>query len=96
MDLSPAEEVVIGLLRGEQGIDFVMNVTSLGPLWTVSITSEGDGILAGKGDTFRQAIRAAFGVDGDPDGGEEAEPPARPALRIVGGSRHAPDAVEAA
>lgn len=88
MDLSPAEEVVIGLLRGEHGIDFTFNVSTLGPVWSVSITTEGDGILAGRGDTFRQAIRAAFGVEGDPGSGEAQPRPMRPVLRLVEQVRH--------
>ena len=68
MDLTPGEEAIIALLRGEVGSDFCMNIAWLGPVWTVSITSEVDGILAGKGDTFRQALHAAFGVEaGSPD-----------------------------
>ncbi len=84
MDLSPAEETLIEMLRGTVGIDFSMTVTWLGPSWSVSITSEEDGHLAGQGATFRQAFRAAFGVTDPPSGGVQSAP--RPSLRLVAGT----------
>ena len=83
MELSPAEESIIGLLRGETAVDFTLNVAWLGPVWTVALSSESDGILAGRGDTFRAALHDAF--DTPPDGGEEATAP-KPSLMIVGGT----------
>ncbi len=86
MDLSKAEAVLIDLLRGEVCTDFVLNVAWLGPMWTVSLSSEGDGVLAGRGDTFCTALLAAFGVEGDHGDGETA--PAVRALKLVAGIDH--------
>ena len=83
MELSPAEESIIGPLRGETAVDFTLNVAWLGAVWTVALSSEGDGILAGRGDTFREALHGAFGTS--PDDGEEAPAP-KPSLAIVGGT----------
>ena len=70
-------------MRGETAVDFTLNVAWIGPVWTVSLSSESDGIFAGRGDTFREALHAAFGTT--PSGGEEAPAP-KPALAIVGGT----------
>lgn len=84
MNLTPAEAVLVGLLRGEVHTDFVLNVAWLGPTWTVSLSSESDGVLAGRGDTFCTALLAAFGVEADHGDGETV--PAAHALRIVAGT----------
>lgn len=87
MDLSPTEDMVIGLLRGEASVDFTLDVAWLGDTWTVSLTSETDGAYAGAGETFRAAMVAAFDVD-PPNGGETAP---KPVLRVVAGADHRPE-----
>ena len=86
MDLSPGEEAIINLLRGQTAVDFTLNVAWLGAVWTVSLSSEGDGIMAGRGDTFRQALQLAFGIEAGGANGGEKEPVPRPVLRLVGRS----------
>ena len=91
MELSPAEEAIIGLLRGEVGVDFTLNAawhenarcSGVSAVWTVALSSEGDGILAGRGETFLAALHDAFGTT--PGDGEEAPAP-KPVLAVVGGT----------
>ncbi len=89
MDLSPAEAVLVGLLRGEAG-DFNMTIATSGGQWFVTAASPSDGFLIGRGNSFAAAFCAAMGAGvepgGDPGDGEAA--PAARALRIVAGIDH--------
>ena len=96
MDLSPAETVIVGILRGEVHTDFALNVVRSDDTVLVTISSETDGVRIGDGQTFEEAFHSLCGRAGPTPPPIGGEPAPRPALRIVGGSGHHPDAVEAA
>ncbi len=82
MDLTPAEAVLIGLVRGAGG-DFNMTIAVNGGRWLTTLSSSNDGLLAGTGNSFAEAMGADAEPGGDPGDGEAA--PAVRALRVVAG-----------
>ncbi len=88
MDITPAEEAVVGLLRGEAGVDFVMSITTTEKQWLVTLAGDGD-ILVGAGASFREAMLSAF--DLEPAADKEPSP-LREAFKVVGGTEHQAEA----
>ena len=86
MDLSPAEEALISLVRLAALGDLSLSVTRASGAFVVVVSSpEENGITMGIGPTFEAAVFSLIGAE-PPSTGEEAEAAPRPALRIVGGS----------
>ena len=85
MDLTRAEAVLVGLVRGEAG-DFHMTIAANGGRWLTTLSSSSDGLLAGTGNSFGEAMGADAEPGGDPGDGETA--PAVRALHIVAGTDH--------
>ena len=99
MDLSPVEEGLIAFIRLAAIGDISLSITRASGVVVVTTASpEEGGLMMGAGPTLDAAVYSLMGIEAPsgPDSGEKAEPAPRPALRIVGGSGHAPDAVEAA
>ncbi len=95
MDLTRAEVVLVGLLRGETGSNFHATIAANAGAWHVILSSPLDPVLVGGGPSFDAAMTAAVasGFDGPGDG--ETVPAAR-ALRVVGGSDHQSEQSKAA
>ena len=96
MDLSPVEKGLIAFIRLAAVGDISLSITRASGVVVVTTASpEVGGLMIGAGPTLDAAVYALMGVEapGNPDGGETAP---MPALRIVGGSGHHFDAVEAA
>lgn len=96
MDLSPVEEGLINLIRLAAIGDISLSITRASGVVVVTTASpEEGGLMMGAGPTLDAAVYSLMGVQPPGDPGE-AEPAPRPGLRLVGGSGHDPQAVEAA
>ncbi len=93
MELTRAESVLISLVRGVAG-DFHMTIAANGGRWLTTLSSSNDGLLAGTGNSFAEAMGADAEPGGDPGDGETV--PAARALRVVGGSDHQSEQSKAA
>ncbi len=90
MDLSPAERVIVGILRDEADTAFALTIAATPGGWFITMSSPTDPVVVGTGSSFDEAFKAAVGGNaehGDDPGGEPA--PAPHGLRVVAGIEHA-------